>query len=82
MTLWWIGDAVLLAVVIPVVVKLLQGLMAPAAEIERTVNALASAGPVLLNDLAPIPELVRTQELVHDTTAGLARYGAALNDIL
>lgn len=82
MILWWIGDLVLFVVVVPVVVILLRRMITPAREINKTVDALAKAGPVLVSDLSGIPLLLRTQQLVHETTAGLARYGAALDEIL
>jgi hypothetical protein len=82
MLLWWIGNAVLLVVILPVVVRLLQGVVQPAAEIKQTADQLAATGPVLVNKLDPVPQLATTQQLVHQTTAGLARYGAALDRIL
>jgi hypothetical protein len=82
MELWWIGNAVLLAVVIPVVLRLLHGATQPAAEIEQTADKLAAAGPILLRHLDSVSELATTQDLVRQTTAGLARYGAALDRIL
>jgi hypothetical protein len=54
----------------------------PAAEIKQTADQLAAAGPVLLGHLDSVGELATTQKLVHQTTAGLARYGAALDRIL
>ncbi len=82
MFLWWIGNAALLLVIIPVVVALLRAAVEPAAEIKKTAEQLAAAGPVLLRQLDSVGELVTTRELVHQTTAGLARYGAALDRIL
>jgi hypothetical protein len=82
MILWWIGNLVLAAVIIPVVVALLRAVVEPAAEIKQTADQLAAAGPVLLGHLDSVGELATTQKLVHQTTAGLARYGAALDRIL
>jgi hypothetical protein len=82
MLLWWIGNAVLLVVILPVVVLLLQGVVQPAAEIKRTADQLAAAGPVLVNYLDPVAQLTTTRQLVHQTTDGLARYGGALDRIL
>jgi hypothetical protein len=81
MLLWWIGNAVLLVVILPVVVRLLQGVMQPAAEIKRTAAQLASAGPTMVAHLESVRQLNTTQQLVHQTSAGLARYGAALDRI-
>lgn len=82
MVLWWIGNVVLLVVVLPVVLILLRRVILAAKEIEGTVDALAEGGPVLVSHLSGVPELLHTQELVHETSAGLARYGAALDKIL
>lgn len=82
MFLWWIGDVVLLVVVAPVVVILLRRVLKAANEVNRTVDALAGAGPALVSHLSGIPQLLETQELVHETSAGIARYGAALDKIL
>jgi hypothetical protein len=82
MVLWWLGNVVLLVVIVPVVVLLLRNVVLVAVEIKRTSGALAVTGPVLLEYADSIGELAKTQELVHETTAGLARYGAALDRIL
>jgi len=82
MLLWWIGDVVLLVVVAPVVVILLQRVFAAANQIDNNVDALAEAGPGQVSHLSGIPQLLETQQLVHETSAGLARYGAALDKIL
>ena len=39
MTLWWIGDAILLVVVVPVVVYLLNGVLSAARSIVPSVRA-------------------------------------------
>ncbi|MHB8657133.1 MAG: hypothetical protein ACYC91_04140 [Solirubrobacteraceae bacterium] len=82
MLLWWLGNLVLLVVVVPVVVLLLHNVVAAAVQSRRIADALAAAGPVLVGDLDAVGQLVETQELVHETMAGLARYGAALDRIL
>ena len=82
MLLWWIGNVVLLVVVVPVVVKLLLDVVAAGAQSKRIAAELALGGPVLVKHLDAVPALLETQQLVHDTTAGLARYGAALDRIL
>jgi hypothetical protein len=82
MAVWWIGNVVLIAVVLPVVVVLLRGVLAPVEEIEKTAAALAKAAPALLTDLDDLNEVVRTQQLVHEAAGGIVRYGNALGDIL
>ena len=82
MALWWVGNVVLIAVVLPVVVLLLRGVLAPVQEIGQTAAALASAAPALLTDLDALSEVVETQRLVHEAAGGIVRYGNALGDIL
>lgn len=82
MFLWWIGDILLFVVVVPVVVILLQRVLQAAKAIDSVVNALAASAPQVVSHLGAIPQLLTTQTLVHETTAGLARYGAALDEIL
>lgn len=80
--LWWLFDVVLVLVVFPVVVLLLHGVLAPILEIKRTAAALARAAPALLSDLDGLGELVETQQLVRDAGTEIARYGAALSEIV
>jgi hypothetical protein len=82
MVLWWFLNVVLLAVIVPVVVLLLRGVVLVAVDIKRTTGALEVTAPVLVEYSDEIGQLAHTQELVHETTAGLARYGAALDRIL
>jgi hypothetical protein len=82
MAVWWLGNIILLVVIVPVVVRLLRDVVLAATAINKTAGALDAAAPVLVRDLEPIPALLETQQLVADTTAGLARYGAALDRIL
>ena len=42
MTLWWIGDAILLVVLLPVVVYLLHGVLKAAKSIVPSVRQIAS----------------------------------------
>lgn len=82
MTLWWIGNVVLLAVITPVVIFLLQGVLKSGMSVRRKLEDMAVVGETMVADLEPVPQLVTTVSLVNETTAGLARYGAALNKIL
>ena len=43
MTLWWIGDVLLIVVVLPVVVYLLKGVLDAARSIEPSVKRIAAA---------------------------------------
>jgi uncharacterized protein YqgC (DUF456 family) len=82
MALWWIGNIVLIAVVIPVVVLLLRGVLDAAVRTKKAVDAIAEVGGAMVADLEYVVQLVTTQNFVSQTTAGLTRYGGALDRIL
>lgn len=82
MTLWWIGDAVLLVVVVPVVVYLLRGVLAAARSIVPSVQEIARVAAAGSQDLDAAALLLTTQEQVAQTVAGVANYGGSLDVIL
>ena len=82
MTLWWIGDFVLLLVVAPVVVYLLNGVLHEARSIVPSVNQIAAAAKAGSKDLDAAPLLLTTQDQVIKTVEGVADYGGSLDVIL
>jgi hypothetical protein len=82
MTLWWIGDVVLLVVVLPVVVYLLRGVLQAARSIEPSVKQIATVAAAGSNDLDAAALLLTTQDQVTQTVAGVANYGGSLDVIL
>jgi hypothetical protein len=82
MTLWWIGDVVLLVVVFPLVVYLLNGVLQAAKAIVPTVQEIGATAAAGSKDLDAAPLLLTTQEQVTQTVAGLAGYGGSLDMIL
>ncbi len=82
MTLWWIGDAVLVLVVLPVVVYLLRGVLNAASSIVPSVERIAAATGSGSADLDAVPLLLTTQSQVNQTVAGVAGYGGSLDVIL
>ena len=82
MTLWWIGNVVLLVVIIPVVVYLLHGVLTAAKSIVPSVQAIAETAAAGSKDLDAATLLVTTQEQVTNTVAGVANYGGSLDVIL
>jgi hypothetical protein len=82
MTIWWIGDIVLLVVVVPVVVYLLRGVLNVARSIVPSVHAIAQVAAAGSKDLDAAALLVRTQDQVAQTVAGVANYGGSLDVIL
>jgi len=82
MTLWWIGDIVLLVVVLPVVVYLLSGVSKAARSIVPSVREVASVAAAGSKDLDAAALLVTTRRQVEQTVAGVANYGGSLDVIL
>ena len=82
MTLWWIGDIVLLVVVLPVVVYLLSGVSKAARSIVPSVREVASVAAAGSKDLDAAALLVTTRQQVEQTVAGVANYGGSLDVIL
>ena len=82
MTLWWIGNIVLLLVILPVVVYLLRGVLDAARSIVPPVQKIATVAAAGSKDLDAAPLLLTTQDQVERTVAGLADYGGSLDVIL
>ncbi len=82
MTLWWVGNAIFVLLVIPVVVVLLSRLMRAVIEIGRHVDKIHDQAVGLVGALDDVQGLVRTRDLVKPVGAGLTRYVKAVDRIL
>jgi hypothetical protein len=82
MTLWWIGDIVLLVVVLPIVVYLLNGVLKASKSIVPSVRRIADTAAAGSQDLDAVPLLLTTQDQVRQTVAGVANYGGSLDVII
>jgi len=82
MTLWWIGDVVLLVVILPVVILLLHRVLSAARSIVPSVRRIAATAAAGSKDLDAVPLLLTTQEQVAQTVEGVAGYGGSLDVIV
>lgn len=82
MILWWLGDLVLLLVILPVVVYLLRRVLQAAESIVPSVTEIARVARAGSTDLDAAALLLTTQDQVTQTVAGLANYGGSLDVIL
>ena len=82
MTLWWIGDVLLLVVVLPVVVYLLRGVLAEARGIVPSIDRIAGAATAGSKDLDAAPLLLTTRDQVIKTVETVAEYGGSLDVIV
>ncbi len=82
MTLEWIGDAVLILVILPVVVYLLNGVLSAATSIVPSVQKIATTAEAGSKDLDAAALLLTTQDQVIKTIETAADYGGSLDVIL
>jgi hypothetical protein len=82
MTGVWIGSAILLVVVLPIVVVLLRGVLDAARSITPSVQGIAATAAAGSKDLDAAALLLTTQEQVKQTVAGVAGYGGSLDVII
>jgi hypothetical protein len=82
MTLWWVGDIVLAAVILPVVVYLLHGVLAAARAIVPSVRSIAASASAASRDLDAAALLLTTEDQARRTIAGVADYGGSLDVIV
>lgn len=82
MTLWWIGNIVLLLVIVPVVVVLLRGVLHAARRVVPAVEALAPVARAASKDLDAVEQLNTTRSQVHQTIDVVGEYGGSLDTIL
>jgi hypothetical protein len=81
-TLWWIADALLVLVVLPVVIYLLFGVLTAARSITPSVDGITRVSAAASKDLDAVPLLLTTKEQVAQTVAGVANYGGSLDVII
>ena len=82
MTLWWIGNIVLLVVIVPVVVVLLKGVLDAARRVSAAVERVEAAAEGASSDLDAVELLNTTRTQVNQTVGVVADYGGSLDTIL
>ncbi len=82
MTLEWIGDVLLLVVLLPVVIYLLSGVLSAVRSIVPSVEQIAKLAHAGSKDLDAAALLLTTQEQVAKTIETAANYGGSLDVIL
>jgi hypothetical protein len=82
MVLWWIGNALFLFVVVPVVVVLLQRLVRSAVNVEKHVDAIHGQAGGIVIAVDDVKALIPTRDAVKRVGAGLTRYVKAVDRLL
>jgi hypothetical protein len=83
MLLWWIGDAILLAVVLPVVIWLLNRVLAAVERIRAATDDILVGGVALTGQLDGVPEaLAVTDKTIEEVKVGAVRYAGSVARLL
>jgi hypothetical protein len=83
MTLWWIGNAILLLVVVPVLVALLNRVLAALERIRAAADDILAGGVGLVGELDGVPELLAvTDNTIRDVAIGAVRYAGSVAKLL
>ncbi len=81
MVLWWLGNLVVLLVVVPLVLFLANRIMREGAEINAYADDILEHGVGLSANLVPVPALVDTGTLVGVAKGHAVRYVTALDHL-
>jgi hypothetical protein len=83
MVLWWIGNAVLLAVILPVVIWLLNRVLAAVERIRGATDDILAGGCELTRQLDGVPEaLAVTDQTIEEVKVGAVRYAGSVAKLL
>jgi hypothetical protein len=81
--LWWIGNIILLVVVVPVLVALLNRVLAALERIRGAADDILAGGGALAAELDGVPEaLTITDAVVADVANGAVRYAGSVGKLL
>jgi len=83
MVLWWIGNVILLVVVLPVVIFLLNRVLAALERIRAAADNILAGGVALVGELDGLPEaLAVTDNTVKEVSVGAVRYAGSVAKLL
>jgi hypothetical protein len=79
---WYIGEALAVLVILPVLILFLNKLIRPVMEIKAYADDILEHGVALTGTLDAVPKLVETRELTAVALEQVARYGGEIVRIL
>lgn len=83
MVWWWIGNAVLLLVIVPVLVALLNRVLAALERIRKASDEILAGGVQLIGEVDRVPELLATtDDTIEDVSVGAVRYAGSVAKLL
>jgi integral membrane sensor domain MASE1 len=83
MALWWIGNAILLLAVVPILVALLNRVLAALERIRGAADDILAAGVSITGHLDDVPELLATTDrTIEEVSVGAVRYAGSVAKLL
>ena len=83
MVLWWIGNLLLPLVVVPVLVALLNRVLAALERVRAASDDILTGGVALVGELDGVPEaLAQTDQTVEAIATGAVRYAGSVGKLL
>jgi hypothetical protein len=83
MSLWAIGNLVLLVVIVPVLLALLSAVLGPLERIRGAADDALAGGVALIGELDTTPELLAvTGKVIADVANGAVRYAGPVSKLL
>jgi hypothetical protein len=83
MVLWWIGNVILLVVILPVVIYLLNRVLAALERIRAASDTILGGGVALIGELDGVPEaLAVTDTTIKEVANGAVRYAGSVAKLL
>ena len=81
--LWWIGNLILLLVVVPVALALLNRVLAAIERIRKASDDILAGGVAVIGELDTTPELLATtDETIEEVADGAVRYAGSVGKLL
>jgi hypothetical protein len=83
MTWWWIGNLVLLLVVVPVLVFLLNRVLAAVERIRKASDDILAGGVGVIGEVDRVPDLLAvTDDTISEVANGAVRYAGSVAKLL
>jgi len=83
MTWWWIGNVLLLLAVVPILVGLINRVLAALERIRKASDEILAGGVQLIGEVERVPELLATtDETIAEVSNGAVRYAGSVAKLL
>jgi len=81
--LWWIGNVILLLVVVPVLIALLNRVLAALERIRGASDDILAGGVTLIGEVDQVPDLLATtDDTIEQVSVGAVRYAGSVSKLL